>query len=220
MSQDSKDSAPLLLEPNKLASYLASKICHDLVSPVGAAASAIDFREDCTTPEMLAEAEDLLQSSTNKALARLQFLRYAFGTMGLSNGMAEMHEARAIAEGYIGTHKGEIDWNIEAQGLSFAQVRVMMNLIMLGMACLSRQGVLKVTITEENEKISMVVHASGMRAKLSPSIRMALNHEEPEDGWDPMTIQPYFTTMIVSELGGSFSFEVGEEQVQFTVTGL
>ena len=209
----------MLLEPNRLASYLASKICHDLVSPVGAAASAIDFMNDSLSQDMRADAEELLESSTNKALQRLQFLRYAFGSMGMSKGAAEMHEAKSIAQGYVATHKGEIDWNISATSLSFAQVRVMMNMIMLGMACLSRAGVLKVTITE-SDGINIVVDASGMRARLAPSVRTALNHEEPEDGWDPMTIQPYFLTMIVGELGGRFSFREAEEQVHFTVTGI
>jgi len=210
----------MLLEPNRLASYLASKICHDLVSPVGAASSAIEFMQDSASQDMRADAEDLLESSTNKALARLQFLRYAFGSMGMSRGAAEMHEARAIAEGYVATHKGRIDWDIAAASLSFAQVRVMMNLVMLGMACLSREGALNVSVEQDGEAINMIVTASGPRAKLANNIRTALNHEEPEDGWDPMTIQPYFTTMIVDELGGTFRFEEGEEQVQFHVKSI
>lgn len=208
----------MLLEPNRLASYLASKICHDLVSPVGAAASALDFMQE-TTGDMREEAEQLLETSTNRSLARLQFLRYAFGSMGLSNGAAELHEAKTIAEGYVGSHKGKIEWNIAADSLSFAQVRIMMNLVMLGMACLSRDGVLKVSI-EQSDSISIDVEASGFKARLSPSVRTALNHQEPEDGWDPMTIQPYFTTMIVDELGGGFAFREGEERVQFTVSGI
>lgn len=209
----------MLLEPNRLASYLASKICHDLVSPVGAAQSAIDFMHDSESQDMRADAEELLESSTNKALARLQFLRYAFGSMGMSKGAAEMHEAKSIAEGYVGSHKGKIEWNISAFSLSFAQVRVMMNMIMLGMACLSRDGLLKVTISE-GDGINIVVEASGLRARLAPNVRTALNHQEPEDGWDPMTIQPYFLTMIVEELGGRFNFREAEELVEFTVTGI
>ena len=95
----------------------------------------------------------------------------------------------------------------------------MMNLIMLGMACLSRKGVLKVTV-DQGETMSIMVEATGDRVKLQPNIRTALNHIEPEDGWDPMTIQPYFTTMIIDELGGRFSFDVGDERVTFTASGL
>ncbi|MAK62595.1 MAG: hypothetical protein CMK09_16615 [Ponticaulis sp.] len=208
----------MLLEPNRLASYLASKICHDLVSPVGAAASALDFMQE-TTGEMRDEAENLLETSTNRSLARLQFLRYAFGSMGLSKGAAELHEAKSIAEGYVATHKGRIEWNILAESLSFAQVRVMMNMVMLGMACLSRDGVVKVDINQ-SDTTTIIVEATGLKARLSPSVKTALNHEEPEDGWDPMTIQPYFTTMIVEELGGHFAFREAEELVEFTAEGL
>ena len=209
----------MLLEPNRLASYLASKICHDLVSPVGAAASALDFLKDSESADMREQAEQLLETSTSRTISRLQFLRYAFGSMGMSKGAAELHEAKSIAEGYIDTHKGEIDWHLNAHSLSFAQVRVMMNLIMLGMACLSRKGVLKVTVVQ-SDSMSITVEATGERVKLQPSIRTALNHIEPEDGWDPMTIQPYFTTMIIDELGGHFSFDAGEERVTFVAHGL
>ena len=209
----------MLLEPNRLASYLASKICHDLVSPVGAAASALEFMQDSSAQDMREQAEQLLEQSTSRSLSRLQFLRYAFGSMGMSNGAAELHEAKAIAEGYVSSHKGEIDWNINASSLSFAQVRVMMNLIMLGLSCLSRDGELKVTIDQE-DSLSIELIASGKRARMAPDVRAALSHNEPEDGWDPRTIQPYFMTMIVEELGGTFSFTEGEETVSFTVSGL
>lgn len=209
----------MLLEPNRLASYLASKICHDLVSPVGAAASALEFMQDSSAQDMREQAEQLLEQSTSRSLSRLQFLRYAFGSMGMSKGAAELHEAKSIAEGYVGSHKGEIEWNIYADSLSFAQVRVMMNLIMLGLSCLSRDGQLKVNITQDDTlKIELV--ASGKRARMAPDVRAALSNQEPEDGWDPRTIQPYFMTMIVQELGGSFGFTEGEEVVSFTVTGI
>ena len=209
----------MLLEPNRLAAYLASKICHDLVSPVGAAASAIDFMKDSSAQDMREQAEQLLETSTSRALARLQFLRYAFGSMGISNGAAEMHEAKSIIEGYVDTHKGDLEWDVRAPSLSFAQVRVLMNLVMLGLACLSRQGKLRILV-EENNGIEMMLEASGPKARLAPDVRSALNHTEPEDGWDPRTIQPYFTTMIIEELGGTFSFHSGEEMVRFEVGGL
>ncbi|WP_022694767.1 histidine phosphotransferase family protein [Ponticaulis koreensis] len=209
----------MLLDSNRLASYLASKICHDLVSPVGAASSALEFMQDSSAQDMREQAEQLLEQSTSRSLARLQFLRYAFGSMGMSKGAAELHEAKAIAEGYVGSHKGEIEWNINAGSLSFAQVRVMMNVIMLGLACLSRDGLLKVTI-DQDDTLTIKLVASGKRARMAPDVRAALSNTEPEDGWDPRTIQPYFMTMIVQELGGSFRFTEGEETVSFTVTGL
>ncbi|MAI90502.1 histidine phosphotransferase family protein [Ponticaulis sp.] len=209
----------MLLEPNRLASYLASKICHDLVSPVGAASSALEFMQDSSAQDMREQAEQLLEQSTSRSLARLQFLRYAFGSMGMSHGNAELHEAKSIAEGYVASHKGEIEWNINNASLSFAQVRVMMNLIMLGLASLSRDGTIKVTM-DQTDTLAIEVVATGRRARLGPDVRAALENKEPEDGWDPRTIQPYFTTMIIDELGGKFSFDVAEEEITFIASGL
>ena len=209
----------MLLEPTRLASYISSKICHDLVSPVGAAASAIDFMNDPSAGDMRAQAEELLASGTMRALARLQFLRYAFGSMGISNGSAELHEAKSIIEGYVDTHKGKVEWDIQAEGLTFAQIRILMNLVMLGLSCLSREGKLLIEIRQRN-KIEIKLIASGPRAKFAADVRVALERSEPEDGWNPRTIQPYFTTVIVDEVGGKLSTEVGDERVAFTVSGL
>jgi histidine phosphotransferase ChpT len=96
----------------------------------------------------------------------------------------------------------------------------MMNLIMLGLSCLSRQGKLKISVEEDKHGVEMTLVASGPKARLAPDVRAALNHTEPDDGWDPRTIQPYFTTMIVDELGGALTFRAGEDSVQFQVTGL
>ena len=208
------------LDPNRLAAYLASKICHDLVSPVGAAASALDFMADASAADMREQAEQLLVSSTNRTLNRLQFLRYAFGSMGMSHGGADLHEAKSIVEGYVDTHKGNVIWDIRTtESLSYSQLRVMMNIVMLGLACLSRDGDLEISIYNGNG-VEIALRASGRRAKMAPDVRAALTGAEPEDGWDPRTIQPYFTISIIEEVGGKFSFETGEEEVKFLVTGL
>lgn len=209
----------MLLEPTRLASYIASKICHDLVSPLGAGGSALDFMGDDSSPEMREQAEQLLISGTTRGLARLQFLRYAFGSMGLSHGAADLHEAKSLVEGYVGTHSGRVEWDLKADGLSFSQVRLMMNMVMLGLACLTRDG-LMVVETRPGETLEMILTATGRRARLAPDVDAALSRREPEDGWNPRTIQPYFTTLIVDEMGAKLTKEVGEEKVIFRATNL
>lgn len=205
----------MLLEPNRLASYIASKICHDLVSPLGAASSALDFMGDSSDAEMREQAEQLLISGTTRGLARLQFLRYAFGSMGLSDGAADMHEAKSIMEGYIETHKGRIVWNIQVDSLSFSQIRTVMNMIMLAISCLARDGVIEVDVTAaEGSRVDVVMTAKGPRARLAPDVTAALNRTEPEDGWNPRTIQPYFTTILFDEVGATLASESSEDQVK------
>lgn len=209
----------MLLEPNRLASYIASKICHDLVSPLGAAGSALDFLGDSSSPEMREQAEQLLISGTVRGLARLQFLRYALGSMGLSDGAADIHEVKSLVEGYIDTHTGSVEWELSAHEITFSQARLLMNLVMLGLSCLSRQGTLLVNVSS-SKALSINVTVTGKRVKLAPDVRASLNRTEPEDGWNPRTIQPYFTNMIVDEMGGKLSFEEAEEMVKFSVSNI
>lgn len=209
----------MLLEPTRLASYIASKICHDLVSPLGAGGSALDFLGDTSSPEMREQAEQLLISGTTRGLARLQFLRYAFGSMGLSSGSADLHEAKSLVEGYVGTHTGRVEWDISAESVTFSQVRLMMNLVMLGLASLTRDGLMTIEISG-HDKVDITLTATGRKARVAPDVRAALSRTEPEDGWNPRTIQPYYTTLIVDELGGNLTYETDEELVRFRATGL
>lgn len=206
----------MLLEPTRLASYIASKICHDLVSPLGAGGSALDLLED-SSAEMREQAQLLLVSGTQRGLARLQFLRYAFGSMGLSNGSADMHEARALIDGYVGTHTATIEWDMQSESLTFAQVRLLMNIVMLGLTCLSGHGVLHIKVRNAG-KLEIILDAKGKRAKLAADVKAALARTEPEDGWNPRTIQPYFATMILDEMGGSLKCEASDQQVRFVAS--
>ncbi len=209
----------MLLEPTRLASYISSKICHDLVSPLGAGGSALDFLGDDSAPELREQAEQLLISGTQRGLARLQFLRYAFGSMGLSNGFADVHEAKTIVEGYVDTHTGHVEWDIQAEGVTFSQIRVLMNLVMLGLACLPRNGKMVIEI-RQNEKIDIRLRASGQRSRLAADVKAALDRTEPEDGWNPRTIQPYYTTLIVDEAGATLTNEIVGDEIIFDVKGL
>lgn len=209
----------MLLDSTQLSSYLASKICHDLVSPVTAAASALDFTRDQSSPEMQEEGQKLLESSTERTLARLQFLRYAFGSMGMHKGAGDIHEAKKITEGYIATHKGAISWDVDVEEISFAHIRVMMNLIMIAMACLPKNGDIIVTIKSTGSAYTIAVDARGA-VKWPDDIEAAMSERVPANGWDPRTIQPYFTTLIVKELGGQLTARHSENLIHFVASDL
>ncbi|MEO1787932.1 MAG: hypothetical protein AAFR41_13050, partial [Pseudomonadota bacterium] len=82
-----------MIDPALLSAYVASRICHDLVSPVSSVTSALDLINDPNDTEMRAQAEQLLHKGATDAAVRIEFLRYAYGSMGLSDGAADIHEA-------------------------------------------------------------------------------------------------------------------------------
>ncbi|MEM0986146.1 MAG: histidine phosphotransferase family protein [Pseudomonadota bacterium] len=210
-----------MIEPALLTAYVASRICHDVVSPVSSVTSALDLINDPNDPEMRASAEELLHKGAADAAARIEFLRYAYGTIGLSDGAADIHEAKRLTEGFAATHKPSIEWDIEADHLSFSHARLMMNLVLIGIDSLPRGGVIGVKIRNASEGLQITVSARGMRARVNPHVTAAIEGTEPEDGWSARTIQPLFARMIADNLGARIAATaVGDEQVTVSCMGI
>ncbi|MEZ5967605.1 MAG: histidine phosphotransferase family protein [Hyphomonas sp.] len=208
------------IDPARLSAYIASRICHDLVSPISSVTNALDLMDEPGDHEMKAQAESLLHEGAENAAARIQFLRYAFGSIGLNSGAADIHEAKKITEAFVRSHRPSVEWDIQADHLSFSHVRLMMNLVMLGTDSLPRGGVVNVRVRNEAAGLSMVLTCKGDRAKLKADVSAALAGDEPSEGWRPETIQPYFARMICQGLGGEIACSQGEDQVIFMATGI
>ena len=209
-----------MIDPARLSAYIASRICHDLVSPVSSVTNALDLLNDPGDMDMKAQANDLLHDGAEKAGARIQFLRYAFGSIGLNSGAADIHEARKITENFVKSHRPSIEFDIQTDHLSFSHARMMMNLVMMAVDSLPRGGVIQVRIRNEVAGMTMTLTCKGDRARLKPEVQKAINGEEPEEGWRPETIQPLFARMICDSLGGELTASQGEDAGIFMATGI
>ena len=208
------------IDPARLSAYIASRICHDLVSPISSVTNALDLMDEPGDHEMKAQAESLLHEGAENAAARIQFLRYAFGSIGLNSGAADIHEAKKITEAFVRSHKPSVEWDIQADHLSFSHVRLMMNLVMMATDTLPRGGVVNVRVRSEAGGLTMVLTCKGDRAKLKDDAATAIAGGEPVDGWRAENIQPYFALMLCDELGGELKVSPGEGQVIFMATGI
>jgi len=208
------------IDPARLSAYIASRICHDLVSPVSSVTNALDLMDEPGDPEMKVQAEALLREGADKAAARIQFLRYAFGSIGLSSGAADIHDARKITEAFVKSHKPSIEWDIQTDHLSFSHARLMMNLVMMATEALPRGGVVSVRIRSEVGGMTLTLTAKGDRARLKDDVAAAVNGTEPVDGWRAENIQSLFARMICDGLGGELTAKQSDGQVIFMVTGV
>lgn len=194
-----------IIDPTHLSAYIASRICHDLVSSVSSVTSALDFMNEPQESEMREQADLLLKKGAADAAIRLEFLRYAFGSVGLHNGIADSHEARRIATGFVESHRPTLDWKIDAQSLSPTHYRLIMNMILVGIECLPRGGTLTPEVLPVEDSLTIIVTARGTRAKIRDDIAGPINGEVPEGGWSARTIQPLFTRIIAGQFGTSVS---------------
>jgi len=209
-----------MIEPSRLAAFIASRICHDLISPVASVNSALELLEEPVDADMKAQAENLLHNGAESAAARIQLLRYAFGSAGLSNTAADRHDVRQIVEGFMESHKPSIEWEINTEHFSCGHARVLMNLVIMATAAIPRGGVVALKVNNESDGLSVIAQAKGPKARLSEFVEAALDGNTPEEGWSARTIQPLFANMVANDLDGEIVAVAEDECVTFTAKRL
>lgn len=209
-----------MIEPSRLAAFIASRICHDLISPVASVNSALELLQEPGDADMKAQADELLHNGAESAGARIQLLRYAFGSAGLSDTAADRHEVQQIVTGFMKSHKPSVEWDIETPHFSCGHARVLMNLVIMATAAVPRGGVVSLKVRNDGGGLLIQAQAKGPKARLSDFTASALNSEEPEEGWSARTIQPLFASMVAADLGGTISATAEEECVTFIASGL
>ncbi len=209
-----------MIESSKLAAFIASRICHDLISPVASVNSALELLEEPGDADMKAQAEQLLHNGAESAGARIQLLRYAFGSAGLSDTAADRHEVRRIVEGFMKSHKPSVEWDIDTDHFSCGHARVLMNLVIMATAAIPRGGVVNLRVLNDTDGLSIIAQAKGPKARLSEFTEAALSGNTPEEGWSARTIQPLFAKMVADDLDGDLIAVAAEEEITFTAKGL
>jgi hypothetical protein len=94
----------------EFAALLVSRVCHDLVSPVGAVVNGLEVLEDERDATMRADALKLVTSSAEQATARLQFARIAFGAAGSAGAELDLNEVGRTVQGLVRGGKVKVDW--------------------------------------------------------------------------------------------------------------
>lgn len=205
------------LTPASLAALLCARICHDLVSPVGALGAAIEVFDDDDNIDMREDAMDLVRSSSRQAAAKLQFLRLAFGAGGSAPGMISSHELQSLTNGVYDEAKAEIIWKVTPAGIEKSAARLLLNLIMLAVQAVPRGGSVTVNATDQGGMTRLHLISEGPKARLADSVAKALAGKAPDEGWDGRTVQPFYAGMIAREHKGRVdAVAASEERIEFT----
>ena len=158
-----------------LASLLCSRLCHDLMSPVGALNNGIELLADETDPDMREKCLELLGDSARATANKLKFFRLAFGAGGGFGDEIDTREAQAALEGLFGAEgKIELGWVVQNDKLPKGAVRLLLNLSMLAGDALVRGGRLDVGAERGDGEIELAVCAEGPRILLDPALRGTL----------------------------------------------
>ncbi|MEG8013807.1 MULTISPECIES: histidine phosphotransferase family protein [unclassified Sphingomonas] len=202
----------MTVSPVDFASLLCSRLCHDLLSPIGALNNGLELLADETDPAMRARCMELLADSARVSASKLKFFRLAFGAAGGFGEEVATREARAAIEGLIGENKRiELDWVVEVPTMPKAAIKVLLNLVLIASESLVRGGRMEIGGEDNAGHLEIVVKVEGARLVLDPEIRRTLIEGQGSDEVTPRAAAAYMVHALVTESGGSMQvFEPDE----------
>jgi histidine phosphotransferase ChpT len=206
--------APDALE---LAALLCSRVCHDLISPVGAIVNGLEVLDDDPKPEDREFALDLIRKSAKTASARLQFCRLAFGAAGSAGAQIDLGDAENMARGHLEDNKTKITWNLQRLLLPKNKVKLLLNMLIIAQQTIPRGGVLTVDTVGEGEGAGFRVNAAGLNARLPQNIAEMLSQGN-SGAVDAHAVQPYYTRLLAQACGLNVALALDGEAVVVTAS--
>jgi histidine phosphotransferase ChpT len=201
------------LDSLDLAALLCSRVCHDVISPVGAIVNGLEVLEDEKDPEMRGFALDLIRKSAETASARLQFCRLAFGAAGSAGASIDTGDAEAVVRGLFADAKTRLEWNVPRVLMPKNRVKLILNLCLIAAGAIPRGGVLAVAETGEGSGLS--VKARGPNAKLAAATPGLLQGTPEHASIDAHAIQPFYAGLVAR--AAAMTLHVGVEADAVTI---
>lgn len=203
----------------RVAELMASRLCHDLVGPIGAVGNGLELLSDDEFG-MADDAMQLTANSARQASAILQFFRLAYGMAGARVG-ADYSQLRDLTAALLESSKSDLEWStIEApEGIPDGAGKAIMNIIALAHEALPRGGKLSVDISGGGGIYDLIVTATGQDAHLRPESLAGLDSAVDIGELSPRGVHGYFTCMIAKRLGSALEVETpAENAVRFKMT--
>jgi histidine phosphotransferase ChpT len=196
----------------ELAALLCSRVCHDLISPVGAIVNGLEVLDDNPKPEDRDFALDLIRKSAKTASARLQFCRLAFGAAGSSGAQIDLGDAQNMAKGHIEDGKVTMSWNLPRLLLPKNRVKLLLNMLVIAQQTIPRGGTLTVDPVGEGDAINFRITAAGLNARVPQNIVDLLNATSP-NAVDAHAVQPHYTRLLAQACGLQVTLKLEGEAV-------
>lgn len=188
------------------ASYLSSRLCHDLLSPIGAFSNGLELLADEHDAEMRARCMELLDESARSSVAKLRYFRLAFGMAGGYGDDVDLGEAKGIVEAMFGGARTRIEWMTEADRLPKPALRLLLNLVLVAGDALVRGGELTIGIETGGPGTEIVVRASGERVIVDKEVAATLDPDADTPSLSARTSVAHLIRSLVEDVGGALHF--------------
>jgi histidine phosphotransferase ChpT len=198
-----------------LAALLCSRVCHDLISPVGAIVNGLEVLEEEKDEATKTFALDLIKKSANTASAKLQFCRIAFGAAGSAGAQIDTGDAEKISRGFLEDDKTKLAWKLPRVLLAKNRVKLLLNMLLIAGQTIPRGGQLTVEPIGTGDTMGIKVTAAGANAKVPPAVASLLAGEIGE-GIDAHRIQPFYAGLLAKDCGAKTAMVMEGEAVVIT----
>jgi histidine phosphotransferase ChpT len=205
-------TGPLTIGALDLAALLCSRLCHDLISPVGAIINGLEVMEEDKDEETKTFALDLIKKSATQASAKLQFYRLAFGAAGSAGAQIELGDAEKAARGLLEDGKTTLVWNLPRALVAKNRVKLLLNMLLVAGGSIPRGGTLTAEPMGEGYQVTA---RGGLNARLGPTTADLLAGS-PAEPVSAHAIQPVYTGILARDCGLAITARVQADAVVVT----
>lgn len=203
----------LTLAGPDLAALLCSRVCHDIISPVGAINNGLELLDEGGADE---DAMDLIRSSALNASVRLKFARLAFGASGSVGASIDTGEAEKAVRDFVSADKKtDVTWSGPRAIIPKNKVKLLLNLFLVAYGAIPRGGTIDVVLDDLETAPRYRLTARGRMMRIPPKF-LEIYSGTPEEAIDAHAIQPYYTVLLAEEAGMTISAAANPEDVVFT----
>lgn len=196
-----------------LAALLCSRVCHDIISPVGAINNGLELLDEGGAD---ADAMNLIRTSARNASARLQFARIAFGAAGSAGMVIDTGDAEAVAMSFLKNEKPELTWSGPRSLLPKNIVKLLLNMILVANAAIPRGGKIAVVLEDTPSGPKFSITSRGPMLRVPPKFLELHSGQKPEEALDAHAVQPYYTLLLARESGMAISIHATSEEIAFS----
>jgi histidine phosphotransferase ChpT len=194
-----------------LASLLCSRLCHDMLSPVGALSNGLELLADEKDPDMRARCFELLEQSARISADKLKFFRLAFGAAGGFGELVAVNEAKVLVDALVANNpRITTEWALGSEAMPKPAIKTLLNFALIGMEALPRGGVLSLAAEQRDGASEIVVRAEGARIAFDRDIGRALEGQLPEGELSSRTAPSAMLAALAETIGGQLQYMLGD----------
>ena len=202
----------------ELAALISSKVCHDLVNPVGATNNGFEVLDTESDPNAKAYALDVIRSASRQAAARLEFARFAFGAAGGAGSIIDMGKVQEIARGLIEhpNSKHKLVWDAAGPAsMAKDKVKLLLNIISNSITALPHGGEIRVSFEDASTEPTFSVRCSGKRVRPPQHLPEFITGQVSRP-LDAINIQAYYTWRMAGAANMRIAILMEDEDILIT----